>query len=185
MIKSRFDEIKSMIIENRKNKSKTIVDRKEFTLDNAEKLVEDIVSGKINKSEIIKRYNDIVDGINTIVKSRATKPRTKMVDIFKQLKETFVSRVTDDKIYDKTYNKSDYETDEQQPDTTDMPDLESEESAEQRKNERGQGLKILAPDQMLTRLPISLVQLKTRNNSEKLKNEIGQLLYSLYRSKKL
>ena len=49
----------------------------------------------------------------------------------------------------------------------------------------GQGLKILTPSQMLNRLPISLAQLKAENNSEKLKNEIRQLLYSLYRSKKL
>ena len=48
-----------------------------------------------------------------------------------------------------------------------------------------QGLKILTPSQMLNRLPISLAQLKAGNNSEKLKNEIRQLLYSLYRSKKL
>ena len=48
-----------------------------------------------------------------------------------------------------------------------------------------QGLKILTPSQMLTRLPITLAQLKAGNNSEKLKNEIRQLLYSLYRSKKL
>ena len=38
---------------------------------------------------------------------------------------------------------------------------------------------------MLSRLPISLAQLKAGNNSEKLKNEIKQLLYSLYRSEKL
>ena len=38
---------------------------------------------------------------------------------------------------------------------------------------------------MLSRLPISLAQLKVGNNSEKLQNEIRQLLYSLYRSKKL
>ena len=38
---------------------------------------------------------------------------------------------------------------------------------------------------MLSRLPISLAQLKAGNNSEKLKNEIRQLLYSLYRSKQL
>ena len=38
---------------------------------------------------------------------------------------------------------------------------------------------------MLSRLPISLAQLKAGNNSEKLKNEIRQLLYSLYISKKL
>ena len=52
-------------------------------------------------------------------------------------------------------------------------------------DQSGQGLKILTPNQMLSRLPISLAQLKTGNNSEKLKNEIRQLLYSLYKSKKL
>ena len=52
-------------------------------------------------------------------------------------------------------------------------------------NQSGQGLKILTPNQMLSRLPISLAQLNAGNNSEKLKNEIRQLLCSLYRSKKL
>ena len=47
------------------------------------------------------------------------------------------------------------------------------------------GLKILTLNQILRRLPIFLAQLKAGNNSEKLKNEIRQLLYSLYRSKKL
>ena len=36
---------------------------------------------------------------------------------------------------------------------------------------------------MLSRLPISLTQLEAGNNSEELKNEIRQLLYSLYSSK--
>ena len=49
----------------------------------------------------------------------------------------------------------------------------------------GQGLKILTENQMLSRLPITLAQLKAGNNSEKLKNEIRQLLYSLYRSEKI
>ena len=40
-----------------------------------------------------------------------------------------------------------------------------------------QGIKILTPNQMLSRLPISLAQLKAGNNSEKLKNEMRQLLY--------
>ena len=52
-------------------------------------------------------------------------------------------------------------------------------------NQSGQGLKTFTPNQMLSRLPISLAQLKARNNSEKLKNEIRQLFYSLYSSKKL
>ena len=49
----------------------------------------------------------------------------------------------------------------------------------------GQGLNILKPDEMLRRLQISVAQLKAGNNSEKLKNEVRQILYSLYRSKKL
>ena len=53
------------------------------------------------------------------------------------------------------------------------------------RQEQGQGLKILTPNQTLSRLPISLAQLKAGNNSEKLKNEIRQLLHSLYRSKQL
>ena len=52
-------------------------------------------------------------------------------------------------------------------------------------NQSGQGFKILMPNQISSRLPISLAQLKGGNNSEKLKNEIMQLLYSLYRSKNL
>ena len=70
---------------------------------------------------------------------------------------------------------------DKQSDTTDFPKLESEEFAEQ----KGIGLKILPPNQMLSRLPISLAQLKSGNNSEKLKHEIRQLLYSLYHSKKI
>ena len=54
-----------------------------------------------------------------------------------------------------------------------------------KQKQEGKGLKILTPDQMLSRLPITLAQLKVGNNSEELINEITRLLYSLYRSKKL
>ena len=47
------------------------------------------------------------------------------------------------------------------------------------------GLKILTPDQALNRFAITFAQLKAGNNFEKLKNEIRQLLYSLYRSRKM
>ena len=80
--------------------------------------------------------------------------------------------------------ETDEETDEE-TDTTIMPELESEESAAERRNQQGKGLKILTPNQMLSRLLISLAQLKAGNNLEKLRNEIRQLLYSLYRSKNL
>ena len=52
-------------------------------------------------------------------------------------------------------------------------------------NQKGQRLKMLTPNQMLSRLPTTLAQLKVGNNSEKLKNEVRQLLYSSYRSKKI
>ena len=51
-------------------------------------------------------------------------------------------------------------------------------------DQSGQELKILTPNQMLTRLPIFLAQLKAGNNSEKLENKVRQLLYSLFRSRK-
>ena len=54
-----------------------------------------------------------------------------------------------------------------------------------KQNQSGRGLKILTPNKMLSRLPITLAQLNAGNNSEKLKNKIRQLLYSLYRSKNL
>ena len=52
-------------------------------------------------------------------------------------------------------------------------------------NPSGSGLKILTPQQMFTRLPIILAQIKAGDNSRELKNEIRQLLYSLYRSKQI
>ena len=64
-----------------------------------------------------------------------------------------------------------------------IPDLENKESRSQRRTESSsrKRLKILTPSQILNRLPISLAQLKTGNNSEKRKNKIRQLLHSLYR----
>ena len=43
----------------------------------------------------------------------------------------------------------------------------------------------MTPSQLITRLPILLPQLKAGNNSQKLKHEIRQIVYSLYRSKNL
>ena len=63
-------------------------------------------------------------------------------------------------------------------DIRDIPDLETEEEAAIR--EQGQGLKIMTPKQVILRLPILLAE--AGNNSEKLKNEIKQIIYSLYRS---
>ena len=56
---------------------------------------------------------------------------------------------------------------------------------EETQKQQGLWLKRVTPSQILSTLPISLAQLKAGNKSEKLKNEIRQLLYSLCRSRKL
>ena len=86
---------------------------------------------------------------------------------------------------DKIEKMSEYEKETEKPDK--MLEIVEEILIFNRENreQQGQGLKILTPNQILSRLPITLAQLKAGNNSEKLKNEIRQLLYSLYRSKKL
>ena len=55
---------------------------------------------------------------------------------------------------------------EQHPDTTDMPELETDEDAAEK--QQGQGLKILTPQQMITGLLILLAQLQAGNNSQKM-----------------
>ena len=47
------------------------------------------------------------------------------------------------------------------------------------------GLKILTPKQIFQRLLIALTQISSGNNSENLLNEIRQIVYSLYQSKKI
>ena len=53
------------------------------------------------------------------------------------------------------------------------------------KLKQGTGLKILTPKKMLQKLQIALVQIKAGNNSQSLLNEIRQIVYSLYQSKKI
>ena len=52
-------------------------------------------------------------------------------------------------------------------------------------NKKGKGLKVLSKQQMFSRLSILLALIQAGNESKKLKNEIRQTLYSLYRSKAL
>ena len=52
-------------------------------------------------------------------------------------------------------------------------------------SKKGEGLKILTNKQMLNRLPILLAQIQAGNNSKSNKNEVRQILYSLYRPKVL
>ena len=80
-------------------------------------------------------------------------------------------------------NMSQEETENENPD--EIVEIVEEILKFNKQKQSWQELKILTPYQMLSRLPISLAELKAGNNSEKLKIEIRQFLYSLYRSKNL
>ena len=97
--------------------------------------------------------------MDTILESKVTKNQIKLVNILVLLKEIFMKSITDEQLDDKTDNE--------EADLTYMSELESEGSAEQRRKRKGEGLKILTQNQMISRLPISLVQLKAGNSSEK------------------
>ena len=74
-------------------------------------------------------------------------------------------------------------TDEKSTDLPPIPALEHDDDEEEVKEEKR--LKILAPNKLLTILPILLAQIKAGNNSNKLKNEIRQILYLLYQHNKI
>ena len=89
-----------------------------------------------------------------------------MSDLKKEIKKTSEDEIKNEKLYE-------------------IVDIVEKILEFNKQNQEGKGLKILTPNQMFSRLPISLAQLKGRYNFEKLKKETRQLLYSLYRSKRL
>ena len=120
--KKRFNEILSIITEAKNNGLRINADGREITLDKAESLLNSVGSGKIDGHEFKEKYNDIVDDVEKILnRSTLTRNQNDMVKILSLLKE--ISKSNDKK------------TDEQ-PDATNMPELKSEESAEQRINQQ-------------------------------------------------
>ena len=208
-LKNNIDNKKSLMNRVKDWSGKTIT----IDIKDASNLMDHISKNQITYDEVKMIFNyKIISAGNKIAITNLT-DKTKLLKIFFDLREVLSGELYGVKILDGKYesvklkNKADDEPSrleiqrempselgnkeelkfekrrqkfDEQPDTTDMPDLESEESADQ----KWQRLKILTPNQMLSRLPISLSQLKAENNSKKLKNEIRQLLYSSYRSKK-
>ena len=208
-LKNNIDNKKSLMTRVKDWSGKTIT----IDIKDASNLMDHISKNQITYDEVKMIFNyKIISAGNKIAITNLT-DKTKLLKIFFDLREVLSGELYGVKILDGKYesvklkNKADDEQSrleiqrempselgnkeelkfekrrqkfDEQPDTTDMPDLESEESADQ----KWQRLKILTPNQMLSRLPISLCQLKAENNSKKLKNEIRQPLYSSYRSKK-
>ena len=158
------------------------VDSKLVAMNPVKFFLQDIVNGSFSNAEEAKKdYINNIYGDEKKVRKAYNKPnRIKdMRDPHDKVTKIFITPYPiPDMDYVPNYDRSDDEANNEQPDTTDIPDLESEKSAEQRRNQSAKGL---TPEQMLSRPPISSAQLKAGNYSEKLKNEIRQLLYSLYK----
>ena len=191
--KKRFDRIKNTV-QNAKNNSLRAKPNRSglINFNESNKLLQDIEHSKITYEEALKRIRNIRSDIAKIINQVSLNlNQVEVINTLFMVDEIFTGEIKTVKannegaleVFKEKSDREKQESDEQ-PDTTNMLELESEESAEQNKKQRGVGLKILTPDQMLSRLSITLVQLKAGNNSQKLINETRKLLYSLYRSKK-
>ena len=135
----------------------TTVDNKNITVRTLKSFLNDIATEKItSKDDVEKNVLGKITGDKKLlqkrIKSYSSKDRKKLSEVIDQAEYVIFGLIPPIK-------------EGEQPDTTDMPELESEKSAAQKREQEGQGLKILTPEQMLSRLIISLAQLKAGNNS--------------------
>ena len=137
-----------------------------------------ILDGQFNNAEEARKYSpkNIYEKYVKRVNELYSQAAEDMKEIFKEVRKIYIPPRTS--LADE---KSDADTDSQS-EKLDIAQGEKSESDEETEQKR-KGLKILTPKQMVTRLPILLAQLKAGNNSQNLKHDIGQIAYSLYRSK--
>ena len=132
---------------------------------------------------------DSADLIGAISTTGTAGARERILNIMKLVEENIIGKKTktipeSKKLDIAQGGKSESEDEQGGIDTKDIPPLEDKKEAA-RRQQKGQGLKIMTPSQLITGLPLLLAQLKAGNNSQKLKNETKQIAYSLYRSKNL
>ena len=124
-IKVRKDKLDSMKLKISRNKNvSTTIDKERYTLSDVNDLVNKKTAKVSERMRLLIGSNDIVKKGEKIAELRQTKNRQKSLGIVNSLKEIF----------------------NEQPNTTDMPDLESEESAVQRRNQPGRGINFFTPD---------------------------------------
>ena len=124
-----------------------------------------IRDNKIEFSEAKNKQNDFLNKITNIKISRKTLQQEKIIN---NLERFYVSRQEVINFF------------------RDYTEMFSDANYHAKQNEtKGKVLKILTPNQMLQRLPITLAQVKASNNSENLLNEIRQIIYSLCQSREI
>ena len=77
MTKSRFNEIRDVITRANESKLMTRLEKRNITLKNAERLLEDVISGKINKKKAKNMYNNIAEDVNKLNKLKPKESRRK------------------------------------------------------------------------------------------------------------
>ena len=156
-----------------------ITDSEKVNLKRVSRFIDDILSGKINnKYDAEKVYIEIMKDEN-LLRNYKNFPMNKNA----QTIATVVSNLGYAVFGPAVFGPKDNADDIKNVDIRDMPDLEPEEDAEKR--QKGQGIKIMTPNQLITRMPIFLAEKQAGNNSQKLNNGIRQIIYSLYRSSNL
>ena len=188
--KKRFDVIKKKVQNAKINNLKArLKGSKVINIYESNKLLREIENSQISYEEVLKRMENVRSHINKLISMQSLKlNQINVLNTLFMVNEIFtgesesveVNKEGNFKVFKEKLNKEKQESDEQL-DNRDMPELESEESGAERRNQQGQGIKILPPDQMLSRLPITLAQLIAGDDSQKSVNEIRQLLYSLCR----
>ena len=100
----------------RANESKLItrLEGGNITLKNAEKLLQGMISRKINKKKARDMYNDVAEDVNKLNKLNSTKSRKKILSIFKQFEEILMRSKADEEVDD--------EADDEVDDGTDTPE---------------------------------------------------------------
>ena len=152
------------------------------------KIIKDFITkinnGKVNESNAASEFKKLKQKVN----NESIEPEEKY-------EESIAERVkTRKQNIQKTFAPSSPPKKDYSEETADyLKYMEEQEKGEKRFSNdydsngwsSGSGLKILTNKQVLNRLPILLAQIQAGNDSIKLKNEIRQILYSLYRSKVL
>ena len=158
--KKRLDKIKNKVQNPKNNTLQARPNQKSLIkFDKSNKLLQDIEHSKITYEEALKSINNIHTDIRKIINRESLNPnQVEVINILFMVDEIFTGEIKSVKANNEGILEIFKESDEQ-PDNTEMPELEGEQS--------GQGLKILTPDEMHSRLPITLAQLKEGNNSKK------------------
>ena len=153
--KKRFDIIKNKVRNAKDNYLQARPKRsKVINFNESNKLLHEIENRQITYEEALKKIKNIRSDINKIISMQSL--NLNQINVLNTLfmVNVEVNKEDDFEIFKEKSDKEKQESDEQLG-TRDMAELESKESAVEKRNQQGQGLKILTPDRMLSRLPIT------------------------------